>query len=376
MKTIFDIDWFGKIAVVRSDLNVPLTADGRISDSTRLVAALPTVNTIIDGGGGVVLLSHLGRPGKGEESRSKLSLRPIADALAKLLPCAIRFFPRLEGGRAATGEVVVHENVRFNDGERMNDKNLAQRYAALGDVFVMDAFASAHREESSVAALAEAGLPLCAGKLLQTELKQLDYALDHAERPLVGIFGGAKISNKFWLLRHMIKLCDSLLIGGGMANTLMWSQGINIGKSLIQRDMYADAMLLSTCPNIILPQDAVVDEKEKNRPLAEIAAEESILDIGAVTRAQFTDVITQAKTIIWNGPMGKFEEPAFAGGTAAVAQAIAASSAYSLIGGGDTIAAVRAAGVLDKMSYVSTGGGAMLEYLAGNLLPGLAALMR
>lgn len=374
MKTLTDFDWRGKVAVLRTDLNVPLSSDGSVSDDTRLLAAAESMQAILKAGGSVVVLSHLGRPQEGHYD-APLSLEKIATPLSQALQYPVRFCPSLDGAQAGRGEVLLLENTRFNVGEKANDSNLAQRYAALGDVFVMDAFASAHRAEASVAALAHAGLPTCAGLLVSREMEILQRVLEQVERPLVGIFGGAKISTKLAVLRRMADLCDTLLIGGGMANTLLLAQGNPVGASLVQRDMLgaAQTVLNSGGKRLVLPQDAVI-RGGKQLKLDDLAESDEILDIGSATCDEFCSAIAAAKTILWNGPVGLFEQPAYAAGTMVIARAVADSAAYSLIGGGDTIAAARAAGVIEQISYVSTGGGALLEYWSGKTLPGLAAL--
>ncbi len=379
MKTLADFDWRGKIAIIRADLNVPQTANGEIADDTRLVAASGSVRTILNGGGGVVLLSHLGRPQEGKIEK-EFSLESIVPAFSLLLQHPIRFAPTLENAGPAVGEVLLLENTRFNVGEKNDDGNLARRYAALGDIFVMDAFASAHRAEASVTGLARCGLPVCAGGLVEAELNGLTRIVGQIERPLVGIFGGAKISTKLAVLQHMAELCDTLLIGGGMANTLLLAQGYNVGASLVQEDMQteAQAVLSATQGRLVLPQDVVVQTADgtagQQCTLEQINRGDVILDIGSASWQHYSAIIKQAKTILWNGPVGLFEQEPYAAGTNAIAHAVATAPAYSLVGGADTIAAVRAAEVTEQINYISTGGGALLEYLAGKTLPGLVAL--
>ncbi|MCH9705461.1 MAG: phosphoglycerate kinase [Proteobacteria bacterium] len=379
MKTLADFDWRGKIAIIRADLNVPQTANGEIADDTRLVAASGSVRTILNGGGGVVLLSHLGRPQEGKIEK-EFSLESIVPAFSLLLQHPIRFAPTLENAGPAVGEVLLLENTRFNVGEKNDDGNLARRYAALGDIFVMDAFASAHRAEASVTGLARCGLPVCAGGLVEAELNGLTRIVGQIERPLVGIFGGAKISTKLAVLQHMAELCDTLLIGGGMANTLLLAQGYNVGASLVQEDMQAEAqaVLSATQGRLVLPQDVVVQTADgtagQQCTLEQINRGDVILDIGSASWQHYSAIIKQAKTILWNGPVGLFEQEPYAAGTNAIAHAVATAPAYSLVGGADTIAAVRAAEVTEQINYISTGGGALLEYLAGKTLPGLVAL--
>ena len=383
MKTVAGIDWRGKCALLRADLNVPLVTDANgitaVTDDTRLTAIAPTVHHILKGGGGVSLLSHLGRPQEGAFDEA-LSLRVVADALSAALAYPVQFCSSF--AKAGSGEVIVLENTRFNVGERKNDTNLARRYADCGDVFVMDAFASAHRAEASVAAVAETGIPVCIGLLVESEITALRRVVHEMRRPLVGVFGGAKISTKLPVIRHMAALCDVLIFGGGIANTLLLAQGANIGASLTQHDMLEEAkkLLKTAKAKMLLPVDAVVaaspEEETSARQLAfaDIGSDDMILDIGIKTQVAYAAALRDAATIIWNGPVGLFERPAFAAGTSAVAAAVADSPGYSLIGGGDTILAARQNGVLDKLSYVSTGGGALLEYLAGNSLPGLVLI--
>ena len=377
MKTLADFNWRGQVAVLRTDLNVPLAADGSVADDARLLAAATTVREIVEKGGGVVVLSHLGRPQEGHADPA-LSLENVAAAFSAVLQQPVRFCREMEHAQAAAGEVLMLENTRFNVGEKNNDGNLARRYAALGDVFVMDAFASAHRAEASVAALAHTDIPACAGRLVEAELQMLERVHGQIARPLVGIFGGAKISTKLAVLRRMAALCDVLLVGGGMANTLLLAQGVGVGASLVQKDMLTEAQaVLAAAKDLRLPSDAVVGDfgaAGRTVQMTQVGAADRILDIGADTQAAYAEVIASARTILWNGPMGAFEDPAYAAGSAAVARAVAASAAYSVAGGADTIAALRQAQVLDKVSYVSTGGGALLEYLGGARLPGLAAL--
>lgn len=385
-----DFEWRGKTALVRADLNVPLRSDGAavvVADEARVAAVVPTIQKIVGQGGRVLLLSHLGRPTEGERDES-LSLAPVAACLQSHLNMAVQFLPSLDEAqkvRDDSASVMLLENTRFNVGEKKNDVELARRYAQLGSVFVMDAFATAHRAEASITGIMQAGLPACAGLLVEAELAALARVVGQLQRPLVGIFGGAKISTKIKVVRRMIELCDVLIIGGGMANTLMKARGAQVGASMAQDDMLdvARELLAAAGSKLRLPSDVVVargdvnslsDDAVREAAADDVRAGEKILDIGAQTQTVYESEIAAAKTIIWNGPVGLFEVLRFAAGTAAVARAVAKSSAYSLIGGGDTIAAVRASGVLDSMSYVSTAGGALLEYLASEPMPALRAL--
>lgn len=378
MRTATAVDWRNRCALLRADLNAPLT-DGAVSDDSRLAAVVPTILHILNGGGGVSLLSHFGRPSEGVFDDA-LSTRPLAPLLGKLLSRPVRFCEQLQ--KAAAGEVLLLENTRFNIGELANDATLAQRYAACGDVFVMDAFATAHRAEASVSALAQTGMPTCAGLLLEKELTALARLSQTLRRPLVGVFGGAKISTKLHAIRRMAGLCDTLIAGGGIANTLLLAQGFAIGKSLAQPDMLDDAqkILHPSQASVLLPEDVVVAadaradaQQTRQVDIDAVGAEDKIFDVGEKTRQQYATALAGANTILWNGPVGLFEHPPFAGGTAALAKAIGDSSAFSVAGGGDTISAAKQFGVFGKLSHVSTGGGALLEFLAGAKLPGLAA---
>ena len=379
IKTIAHIDWNGQVAVLRSDLNVPMR-HGQIADETRLTAALPTMESILAGGGGVLVLSHLGRPKAGEIT-PEFSLAPVAEKLATMMNRPVAFFPSLADAHISAGEIGVLENIRFHAGERENAPALAHRYAEKGDIFVMDAFATAHRAEASVVGVAEF-LPACAGLLVAAELAALEKTLTQIERPLVGVFGGAKISTKLPLLRRMATLCDTLIVGGGIANTLLLAQGHPVGQSLIESHQEDNAQALqNSAQDLLLPETVVVATQPdaatgKDIPLSGIGTKEMILDIGAKTRQKWCACLRAAKTILWNGPVGLFEQPPFAAGTEAIAKAIATSPAFSLAGGGDTLAAARHFGVLDQISHVSTAGGALLSHLAGESLPGLAKLPR
>ena len=410
-RSVSDIRWQGKTALVRADLNTPLTRGDngavQVADDARIRAALPTLQRIAQNGGKAVILSHLGRP-KGKH-QPELSLAPVAEALQNALGEPVSFSPTHPtpthpshpstlsplpnpspsetgigiGTKTETAKPAVFrllENTRFNPGESENDAELAKAFARMGDVFVMDAFACAHRAEASVCALAEVAAEKCVGLLVEKEIAALERVLQNPRRPVVGIFGGAKISDKIPVVGNLAGKMDSVLVGGGAANTLLLAANCLIGKSLAQRDAVDDAKKILALGNVRLPEDAVVatslqnESEARNAPLSELSEAEMILDIGEKTRDEFARVIRAAGTIIWNGPMGVFESSAFSGGTRAVAEAVAKSDGYSLAGGGETLAAIARFGVGGGISHLSTGGGALLEYLSGRELPGLAAV--
>lgn len=387
-KTIRDIDWQGKKALVRVDFNVPLDkTTGAITDDARIRAALPTIQYLLDHGAAVILMSHLGRPKEGPDP--KYSLKVAADHLATLLSAPVKFVgqttgPEAEAAAAALkpGEVLVLENTRFDKRETKNDPTMAAELAKLGDVYVNDAFGSAHRAHASTEGVARL-LPAVAGFLMEKELTYLGKALENPERPFIAILGGAKISDKIGVISNLLKKVDAILIGGGMANTFLAAQGFNMGKSLVETDALDTARdLLAKGGDLIhLPVDLRVadafapDANEKVVPVNEVPADWMALDIGPATIAHFANRLAGAKTVVWNGPMGVFEFPKFAQGTFAIAEILAGlQGATTIIGGGDSAAAIREAGLEDKMSHVSTGGGASLEFLEGIELPGVAAL--
>jgi phosphoglycerate kinase len=377
--TIRDVDWGGKTALVRVDFNVPLSAeDGSVADDTRIRAVLPTLSFLREHGARVVLLSHLGRPdGK---RVSKYSLKPIGERLSELLaaPCA---FAEDCVGPAPTASLVLLENVRFHPEEEANEPEFAKQLAALGDVFVNDAFGAAHRAHASTEGVAH-HLPAVAGLLMEKELRALGSALDNPKRPFVAVIGGAKVSTKLGVLENLIDRVDRLLIGGGMANTFLKAQGFEVGKSLLESDLVPTAReLLDQSDRIRLPSDVVVttDLKSQTAPSRssapeKIDADELIVDIGGGSIESFRSEIATAGTVLWNGPMGVFEDPRFAAGTLAIAQAMADSSATTIVGGGESVQAVEQAGLADRLTHVSTGGGASLEFIEGKTLPGVAAL--
>jgi phosphoglycerate kinase len=386
-KTIEDVDWQGKKALVRVDFNVPFGEDGRITDDARIQAALPTINYLLSHGAAVILMSHLGRP-KGEPD-PKYSLRPVADHLATLIDAPVSFVgattgPEAEAAAAALkpGQVLVLENTRFDARETKNDPTMGEQLAALGDVFVNDAFGSAHRAHASTAGVAQ-HLPAVAGYLMEKELNYLGSALDNPVRPFVAILGGAKVSDKIAVIEALLKKVDVILIGGGMANTFLAAQGHEMGASLVEEDVLHTAReLMDKGAGIIqLPVDLRVadafaaDAQKKVVSIQDVPEGWMALDIGPATIAHYSNWLSGAKTVVWNGPMGVFEFPVFAQGTVAIAEILAGlPDAVTVVGGGDSAAAIRQAGLSDKISHVSTGGGASLEFLEGKELPGVAAL--
>ena len=379
-----DLDLAGRRVLIREDLNVPL-ADGEVADDTRLRAALPTLRRALDAGARVLVMSHLGRPKEGQYDPA-LSLEPVARALSGLLgrevPLARDW---LDGVEAAPGELVLCENVRFSPGEGKDDEALARRMAALCDIYVMDAFGTAHRAQASTHGVARFAPTACAGPLLAAELEALGKAVEHPRRPVVAVVGGSKVSTKLTVLDSLARVVDRLIVGGGIANTFIAAAGFGVGRSLHEPDLVPEARRLmdkaaAQGGEIPLPTDVVCardlhpDAEARTCPVDEVDPEEMILDVGPDTAGRYAELLADAGTIVWNGPVGVFEIQAFAGGTRALAQAIAASPAFSIAGGGDTLAAIARFGVADRISYISTGGGAFLEYLEGRTLPAVAAL--
>ena len=379
-----NLDLTGKRVMIREDLNVPV-ADGKVTSDARIRAALPTIRLALDKGAAVMLLSHLGRPTEGQPE-ARFSLQPVADRLSDLLGRDVRLQQEwLDGVEAVPGEVVLCENVRFNPGEKVNDENLARRMAALCDVFVMDAFGTAHRAQASTEGVTRFAPLACAGPLLSAELDALTKALDDPELPLLAIVGGAKVSTKLTVLDALLDRVDELIVGGGIANTFIAASGHDVGKSLYEPDLIHEAQSLiqkahARGGSIPIPKDVIVatafeaDAEPLVRNVDEVGADEMILDIGPLTQIEYSEIIAGAGTIIWNGPVGVFEFRNFASGTRALAEAIERSSAYSLAGGGDTLAAIDGFGVTEDISYISTGGGAFLEFVEGKTLPAVAAL--
>ena len=379
-----DLDLRGKRVLIREDLNVPVE-EGVISSDARIRAALPTLRAATAAGARVIVLSHLGRPKEGEFSAAD-SLAPVAARLGELLGHPVRLQRDwLDGVDCAPGEVVLCENVRFNKGEKKDDEVLARRMAALCDVFVMDAFGTAHRAEASTHGVARFAPIACAGPLLVGELDALSRALARPARPLVAIVAGSKVSTKLTVLESLLGKVDKLIVGGGIANTFLAANGIAVGKSLHEPDMLDTARALlgqaaARGAEIPLPTDVVVAEEFSPtavatvRPVGEIRPHELILDIGPQTAARFAGLLAGAGTILWNGPVGVFEFDQFGVGTEVLAKAVAASPAFSLAGGGDTLAAIEKYGVASGISYISTGGGAFLEFVEGKTLPAVAML--
>ncbi len=380
-----DLELAGQRVLIREDLNVPVS-DGEVTSDARIRAALPTVEAALAAGGAVMLMSHLGRPVEGEPDAT-FSLAPVARRLGDLLGREVPLVSDwLDGVTVAAGDVVLLENVRFLAGEKKNDPVLAKRMAALCDVFVMDAFGTAHRAQASTCGVAEFAPVAAAGPLLVRELEALAEAIDNPRRPLVAIVGGSKVSTKLTVLEALAELVDTLIVGGGIANTFIRAAGHEVGKSLHEADLVDTARSLaadsSDRADIPVPRDVVVGDAfaaeaaAATKQVAEVAAGDMILDIGPETAADFARLIRDAGTIIWNGPVGVFEFDAFAAGTRVVAEAIADSSAFSVAGGGDTLAAIDKFGVRDRISYISTGGGAFLEFVEGKTLPAVAMLER
>lgn len=379
-----DLDLSDKKVLIRADLNVPLE-DGKVVSDQRIVAALQTIRLAISGGGRVILLSHLGRPEEGIISE-KYSLAPIALYLSTLLDAKVRFIRDwLDGVEVAQGEVVLCENVRFNVGEINNSRELSKRMAVLADIFVMDAFGAAHRAQASTEGVARYAPIACGGSLLIKELDALSRSLRAPKRPLVAIVGGSKVSTKLMVLDSLSSVVDHLILGGGIVNTFIAAAGHKIGKSMHEGELVPKARRLLTeaekrNTNIPLPSDVIVAKtctasaETAVKTLNEISDDDLILDIGPKTALNFADMIKAAGTVVWNGPVGVFELPPFSGGTRELAVAVGESQAFSIVGGGDTLAAVEAFNVTDKISYLSTGGGAFLEYLEGRTLPAVAIL--
>lgn len=385
-KTVRDIDVKGKKVFVRVDFNVPVK-DGVVGDDTRIRAALPTIQYLLDQGAAVILASHLGRPKGGPDP--KYSLKPVADYLANLLGKPVAFAedcigPAAEAAAAALkpGEVLVLENTRFHPEEEKNDEGMSRAMAKLADVYVNDAFGTAHRAHASTAGIA-AFLPAVAGFLLEKEIKYLGQAIDDPKRPFVAILGGAKISDKIGVIKNLLKKADTILIGGGMANTFFKAQGYPMGDSLVEEEALETArqLLAEGKDKIRLPVDVVIADKfdaeaeSRVMPVGPVPEGWRILDIGPETVAAYAKVISGAGTVVWNGPMGVFEFPRFAEGTFGIAKAVASSGAISVIGGGESVAAINQSGLADKITHISTGGGASLEMLEGLELPGVAALL-
>jgi phosphoglycerate kinase len=380
-----DLDLAGKRVFIRADLNVPQADDGAITDDTRIRASVPGIRMALDKGAAVMVTSHLGRPTEGTLTPED-SLAPVAKRLGELLGRDVPLVANwVDGVDVKPGEVVLLENCRVNKGEKKNDEALARKMAALCDVFANDAFGTAHRAEATTHGIAKFAKVACAGPLLAAELDALGRALANPKRPLVAIVAGSKVSTKLTILKSLAAKVDQLIVGGGIANTLMLAAGLPIGKSLAEPDLVGEAkeiqaMMQARGAGIPVPTDAVcgkafaADTPATTKVAADVAADDMIFDIGPQTAARYAEILAKAGTIVWNGPVGVFEFDAFGGGTKAVAQAIAASPAFSIAGGGDTLAAIAKYGVTDRIGYISTGGGAFLEFLEGKALPAVEIL--
>ncbi len=374
-----DLDLAGKRVLIRSDLNVPVK-DGKVTSDARIRASLPTIEAALKQGARVMVTSHLGRPTEGEYNE-EFSLLPVVNYLKDHLKSPVRLAKDyLDGVDVAEGELVVLENVRFNKGEKKDDETLSKKYAALCDVYVMDAFGTAHRAQASTHGVGKFAPVACAGPLLSAELEALGKALGNPARPMVAIVGGSKVSTKLTVLDSLSKIADQLIVGGGIANTFVAAQGNNVGQSLYEPDLIPNAQkLLETC-DIPVPTDVRVATEFSETAIAtvklanEIQDNEQILDMGDVSAERLAVILKNAKTILWNGPVGVFEFPNFRKGTEIVARAIADSDAFSIAGGGDTLAAIDLFGIADKISYISTGGGAFLEFVEGKPLPAVVML--
>jgi phosphoglycerate kinase len=385
-KTVKDIDLKGKRVLMRVDFNVPMQ-DGKVTDDKRIKASLPTIKYVLDQGASLILMSHLGRPKGGPDP--EFSLRAAAEVLSSHLGIPVKMAPDTVGPEVEAmarelkpGEVLMLENTRFHKGEEKNDLDLAKQMAALGDVYVNDAFGSAHRAHSSTEGVARF-LPAVSGFLMEQELEYLGRAVANPEHPYIAILGGAKISDKILVVETLLSKCDQLIIGGGMANTFLAAKGLNMQDSLVEKDSLetAKSILEKSGDKLVLPVDAVIADKfdaEANTQIVDvdkIPAGWRMMDVGPKTLELYKQALSGAKLIVWNGPVGVFEMPKFAEGTFALARLLADSGATTVIGGGDSASAVKKAGVAKQMTHVSTGGGASLEFLEGKELPGVAALM-
>lgn len=379
---MIDLELAGKRVLIREDLNVPLD-DGRITSDTRIRAAVPTLRAALDAGAAVIVMSHLGRPVEGEPDDA-YSLAPVAAHLATLLGQSVKLVKDwLDGVDVSAGEIVLCENVRFNVGEKKSDDALSKKMAALADIFVMDAFGTAHRDQASTAGVARFAPIAAAGPLLVAELDALGKAMHAPVHPILAIVGGSKVSTKLAVLEALAPRVDQLVVGGGIANTFIAAAGYPVGRSLAEHDLIPMAKKLMTgsdtasvpvATDVVVAKTFSADADARTCAVADVEDDDMILDIGPDSAAQLATMIKAAGTIIWNGPVGVFEFPAFAGGTRVIAEAIASSNAFSIAGGGDTLAAIEKFGVADGISYISTGGGAFLEFIEGKTLPAVAAL--
>lgn len=374
-----DLDLAGKRVFIRADLNVPVK-DGKVTSDARIRATIPTLKLALEKGAKVMVTSHLGRPTEGE-FKPEDSLQPVVDYLNEHLDVPVRLVRDYLGGvDVKEGEIVVLENVRVNKGEKKNDPELGKKYAALCDVFVMDAFGTAHRAQASTYGVAEFAPVACAGPLLAAELDALGKALKEPARPMVAIVGGSKVSTKLEVLNSLSKIADQIIVGGGIANTFIAAAGHNVGKSLYEADLIPVAKELAASTDIPVPVDVRVGTEfsetapATEKSVTEVKDDESIFDIGDKSAEQLAEIIKNAKTVLWNGPVGVFEFPNFRKGTEIISHAIADSDAFSIAGGGDTLAAIDLFGIADKISYISTGGGAFLEFVEGKVLPAVEIL--
>ncbi|MBE2897620.1 phosphoglycerate kinase [Pasteurellaceae bacterium 20609_3] len=374
-----DLDLSGKRVLIRSDLNVPVK-DGKVTSDARIKASIPTIKRALEQGASVMVTSHFGRPTEGEYN-AEFSLQPVVDYLNNALDVPVRLEKDyLNGVDVKPNEVVVLENVRFNKGEKKDADELAKQYAALCDVFVMDAFGTAHRAQASTHGVGKFAPIACAGPLLANELDALGKALKNPARPMVAIVGGSKVSTKLTVLDSLAKIADQLIVGGGISNTFVAAQGLNVGKSLHEPDLIPEAKRLLGESDIPMPTDVRVGKEFSEtapatvKPATDVQDDEEIMDLGDESAEKLAEIIRGAKTILWNGPVGVFEFPNFRKGTEIVARAIADSDAFSIAGGGDTLAAIDLFGISDKISYISTGGGAFLEFVEGKVLPAVAML--
>ncbi|WP_445496971.1 phosphoglycerate kinase [Photorhabdus sp. SF281] len=374
-----DLDLAGKRVLIRADLNVPVK-DGKVTSDARIRASLPTIEAALKQGAKVMITSHLGRPTEGEYNE-EFSLKPVVDYLKEKLSSPVRLEKEyLEGVDIAESELVVLENVRFNKGEKKDDETLAKKYASLCDIYVMDAFGTAHRAQASTHGVAKFAPVACSGPLLSAELEALGKALDKPARPMVAIVGGSKVSTKLTVLDTLSKIADQLIVGGGIANTFVAAEGHNVGRSLYEDDLIPEAKKLLISCDIPVPTDVRVATEFSEtaeatlKSTGDIKDDEQILDLGDESAQRLADILKNAKTILWNGPVGVFEFPNFRQGTEIIARAIADSDAFSIAGGGDTLAAIDLFGIADKISYISTGGGAFLEFVEGKKLPAVVML--
>lgn len=378
IKTIRDLDLAGRRVLVRQDLNVPV-ADGRVTSTARIDAALPTLQALVDAGAQVAIMSHLGRPEEGV-FEPEYSLQPVADVLSAKLNQSVPLVSDWIDGFEQTASVVLLENVRFLPGEKKDDPALAKKMAALCDIYVMDAFGTAHRAQASTHGVGQYAPEVAAGPLMAGELDALTKALANPLRPAVAIVGGSKVSTKLDVLTELANRVDQIVVGGGIANTFLAAAGYPVGQSLMEADLIDTAKRLMQQVDIPLPTDVVVatafspDAEATVKSVADVGADEMILDVGPETQASYAGLMQAAKTILWNGPVGVFEFSQFAGGTQALAMAIAESDAFSLAGGGDTLAAIDQFGIAERVSYISTGGGAFLEFVEGKQLPAVTML--